>query len=68
MTDSIELKELLEIVNLDPCVSAISLITLLEINGNHPVPVTFEEQEKLLLGISEQVIIDFQARNLQKRS
>ena len=64
-TDSIELMELLEIVNGEPCVSAISLVTLLEIDGNHPVPVTFEEQEKLLLAVSDQIVIDFQARNLQ---
>ena len=66
MTDSIELMELLEIVNLEPCVSAMSLVTLLEIDGNYPVPVTFEEQEQLLLNVTEQVVIDFQARNLQK--
>ena len=66
LTDSIELMELLEIVKSEPCVSAMSLVTLLQIDGNHPVPVTFEEQEKLLLAVSDQIIIDFQARNLQK--
>ena len=65
LTDSIELEELLEIVNVEPCVSAISLVTLLEIQGNHPVPVTFEEQEELLLEVSEQVVVDFQARDLK---
>ena len=66
MTESIELAELLKIVNVEPCVSAMSLVTLLEIDGNNPVPVTFEEQEKLLLAISDQIVIDFQAGNLQK--
>ena len=58
--------ELLEIVNIEPCVSAMSLVTLLEIDGNYPVPVTFEEQEKLLMDVSEQIVIDFQAMNLRK--
>ena len=63
LTNSIELTELLEIVNVEPCVSAISLVTLLKIDGNYPVPVNFEEQEKLLSDVSEQIIVDFQARN-----
>ena len=58
--------ELLEIVNIEPCVSAMSLVTLLEIDGNYPVPVTFEEQEQLLIDVSEQIVIDFQAKNLRK--
>ena len=58
--------ELLEIVNVEPCVSAMSLVTLLKIDGIYPVPVTFEEQENLLLAISDQIIIDFQAGNLRK--
>ena len=66
LTNSIELMELLEIVNIEPCVSAMSLVTLLEIDGNYPVPVTFEEQEQLLIDVSEQIVIDFQAKNLQK--
>ena len=63
LTDLIELKELLEIVNIEPCVSAMSLVTLLEIDGNYPVPVTFEEQEELLSEVSEQIVIDFQAKD-----
>ena len=66
LTESIELAELLNIVNFEPCVSAISLVTLLEIDGNHPVPVNFEEQEQLLSEVSEQIIIDFQAWNQRK--
>ena len=66
LTDSIELEELLEIVNVEPCVSAISLVTLLEIQGNHPVPVTFEEQEELLSEVSEQIVVDFQVREFKK--
>ena len=52
--------ELLEIVNVEPCVSAISLVTLLQINGQYPVPVNLDVQEKLLSDISEQIVIDFQ--------
>ena len=63
LTESIELAQLLKIVNVEPCVSAISLVTLLEIDGNHPVPVNFEEQEQLLSEVSEQIVIDFQVRN-----
>ena len=40
-----------------------SLVTLLEIDGNYPVPVTFEEQEELLSEVSEQIVIDFQAKD-----
>ena len=60
LTESIKLAELLELVNVEPCVSAVSLATLLEMEGNHPVPVNFEEQEELLLEVSEQIVIDFQ--------
>ena len=42
-----------------------SLVTLLEIDGNYPVPVTFEEQEELLSVVSEQIVIDFQAKDPQ---
>ena len=68
LTESIELVELLKIVIVEPCVSAISLVTLLEIDGNHPVPVNFDEQEQLLSEVSEQIVIDFQARNQQIKS
>ena len=65
LTESIELAELLELVNVEPCVSAVSLATLLEIEGNHPVPVNFEEQEELLSEVSEQIVIDFQVWNIR---
>ena len=65
LTESIELAELLELVNNEPCVSAVSLATLLEIEGNHPVPVNFEEQEELLSEVSEQIVIDFQVWNIR---
>ena len=67
MTESIELSELLEIVNVEPCVSAMSLVTLLQINGQYPVPVNLAAQEQLLADISDQIVVDFQARNPQKR-
>ena len=60
MTDSIELVELLKIVNVEPCVSAMSLVTLLQINGKYPVQVNLDAQEKLLSDISDQILIDFQ--------
>ena len=60
LTDSIQLAQLLEIIDIEPCASAMSLVTLLEIDGNYPVPVTFEEQEELLSEVSEQIVIDFQ--------
>ena len=63
LDDSMELMDLLDIVNIEPCVSAMSLVTLLEIDGNYPVPVTFEEQEQLLSEVSDQIVIDFQARD-----
>ena len=68
LTESIELSELLEIVNVEPCVSAMSLVTLLEINGQYPVPVNLAAQEQLLADISDQIVVDFQARNPQRRN
>ena len=68
LTESIELTRLLKIVNDEPCVSAMSLITLLEIDGNYPVPVKFNEQERLLSEVSDQIIVDFQVRNRRIRS
>ena len=67
LTESIELGELLEIVNVEPCVSAMSLVTLLQINGQYPVPVSLDAQEQLLSDVSDQIVVDFQARNPQKR-
>ena len=66
LTESIELSELLEIVNVEPCVSAMSLVTLLQINGQYPVPLNLAAQEQLLSEVSDQIVIDFQARSLQK--
>ena len=64
LTESIELEELLEIVNIEPCVSAMSLVTLLQINGQYPVPLNLAAQEQLLSDVSDQIVIDFQARSL----
>ena len=61
-TESIELGELLKIVNVEPCVSAMSLVTLLQINGQYPVPVSLDAQEQLLSDVSDQIVVDFQAR------
>ena len=66
LTESIALSELLEIVNVEPCVSAMSLVTLLQLNGQYPVPVSLAAQEQLLSDVSDQIVIDFQARSLQK--
>ena len=60
LTESIELVELLKLVNVEPCVSAMSLVTLLQINGQYPVPVNLAAQEQLLSDISDQIVIDFQ--------
>ena len=65
LTESIELSELLEIVNVEPCVSAMSLVTLLQLNGQYPVPLNLAAQEELLSDVSDQIVIDFQARSLQ---
>ena len=37
-----------------------SLVTLLQINGQYPVPVDLDAQEQLLSDISDQIVIDFQ--------
>ena len=60
ITASISLEDLLEIVAVEPCVSAISLVTLLEIDDKFPLPVNFDDQEELLSEVSEQIVISFQ--------
>ena len=51
--------EILEIVNLEPCVSAMALVTLLFIQGLYPVPIEFNTQENILNQISDQVIMSW---------
>ena len=49
------LDEILALVSVEPCVSAMALITLLFIQGNYPVPIEFREQENILNQISNQI-------------
>ena len=53
------LDEILAVVNIEPCVSAIGLVTLLFIQGLYPVPIEFDEQEKILHQISQQIIVSW---------
>ena len=53
------LDEILGIVNLEPCVSAMALVTLLFIQGLYPVPIEFDAQENILYQISDQVVMSW---------
>ena len=56
---SSSIDEILEIVNLEPCVSAMALVTFLFIQGLYPVPIEFNTQESILNQISDQVIMSW---------
>ena len=52
--DSATLDEILALVDSEPCISAMALITLLFINGDFPVPIEFDAQENILYQITDQ--------------
>ena len=56
---SSSLDEILAVVSVEPCASAMALITLLFIQGNYPVPIEFHEQEIILNQISDQIIMSW---------
>ena len=56
---SSSIDEILEIVNVEPCVSAMALVTVLFIQGLYPVPIEFNAQESILNQISDQVIMSW---------
>ena len=51
--------EILSVVNAEPCVSAMGLITLLFIEGFYPMPIEFDVQENILHQISGQIVMSW---------
>ena len=53
--ESTLIDDILDMANIEPCSSAMALVTLLYIEGNYPVPIDFDAQESILYGISDQI-------------
>ena len=51
--------QILELLNDHHCLSLIALCTLLKISGSYPVSSDFEEQRKLIIHLTDQIVIDF---------
>ena len=58
--DSATIDEILDIVNDEPCISAMALVTLLYIDGDYPVPIEFDAQESILYKISDQIMMGWE--------
>ena len=58
--DSATIDEILDIVNDEPCISAMALVTLLYIEGDYPVPIEFDAQESILYKISDQIMMSWE--------
>lgn len=54
------MNDFLRIVNDQPCVSAVFLVTYLNVIGEYPVTATLAQQNKLLSNISKQIVIAFE--------
>ena len=52
--------QILELLDDHPCLSVIALCTLLKIDGHYPVSSDFEEQKRLIEGLTDQIVIDFE--------
>ena len=46
-------------IEFEPCMSAMALVTLLYIDGNYPVPIEFDAQESILYEISDQIVMEW---------
>ena len=51
------LQDIMDMANENPCLSAVSLLTYLELNGDYPVKNDIDYQEQLMYGITDQVQI-----------
>ena len=47
-------------IEFEPCMSAMALVTLLYIDGNYPVPIEFDAQESILYEISDQIVMEWE--------
>merc|ERR1712131_15537 len=53
------LNETLHLVNEEPCLSAVAWVAVLKIEDLFPIPIVFEEQERILKKTSTQVVMDW---------
>ena len=51
--------QILGLLDDHPCLSVIALCTLLKIDGHYPVSSDFEEQRRLIEGLTDQIVVDF---------
>ena len=51
--------QILALLDDHPCLSVIALCTLLKIDGHYPVSADFEEQKRLIEGLTDQIVVDF---------
>ena len=58
--ESTPIDDILDMANIEPCSSAMALVTLLYIEGNYPVPIDFDAQESILYGISDQILMSWE--------
>ena len=57
---STPIEEILAMIEFEPCMSAMALVTLLNIDGNYPVPIEFDAQESILYEISDQIVMEWE--------
>ena len=60
LNESTSIDDILDMTNIEPCSSAMALVTLLYIEGNYPVPIDFDAQESILYGISDQISMSWE--------
>ena len=58
LTD-ITLDEALVSAEDSPCFSMMSLVTMLSIDGHYPVPIDWDEQQSILLELSDQIVVEW---------
>ena len=57
--DTETVDQILALLDDHPCLSVIALTTLLKIDGHYPVSADFEEQKRLIEGLTDQIVVDF---------
>lgn len=60
LNESTPIDDILTMLEFEPCMSAMALVTLLYIDGNYPVPIEFDAQESILYQISDQVVMEWE--------
>lgn len=65
--ESTTIDEILAMLEFEPCMSAMALVTLLYIDGNYPVPIEFDAQETILYEISDQIVMEWEETLLKEQ-